>query len=237
MHQLSQFKMIFGKERGAEIFSFFSPASPPSHPVRVLYSLTVRTPPCSLEIWKQLATAPTVPCFYIMQRLAKVQWTNLDSAPKDAVNFFYYRLTFFNRKRRSAMNALRHWNFRRDIWPVLARVLRCLLRLCFPNVKGGASCLAQPAVILTAHEFFIRHFNCVQNWQSMNKEALKICKRLSHDGEWAKFNKNSAPLPLLKTFERPLSAWYISLDSTFKHSIDTFNKSMNFTHEENWTKK
>jgi len=65
-------------------------------------------------------------CFYIMHRLAKARWTNLESAPKDRVNLFLNHLLTFSIGR-GAMNAPRLWNLRKGI--SLARAQRCLLRL------------------------------------------------------------------------------------------------------------
>jgi hypothetical protein len=55
--------------------------------------------------------------FYISQRLAKAQLTNLKSASKGAVNFIDYRLSFIKWMRRNECSAplelalgLSHWN-------------------------------------------------------------------------------------------------------------------------------
>ncbi len=104
--KLSQFKKIFVKERGAEIFSKTF-CLPPSCESPILYT--------SASLFSRNLEAIWISTYSSMfLHLAKIGKGTMNKSGLCSRNcrelFNYYRLTFLNSKRRSAMNALRHWN-------------------------------------------------------------------------------------------------------------------------------
>ncbi len=116
--------------------------------VRVIWSFPAL--PCSMlgdseSNWQQRITPPAVSLLFNHPKIGKGAMNKLGFCSQRPRVLLLIIVLLFSLGR-GAMTAPWRWNLRRGISPALAIVQRCLLRLCFPVVKGGTRSLAQSAV-------------------------------------------------------------------------------------------